>query len=424
MAAEHLSQNQLDGYGAKTLNSEELLTVDRHLASCDACHDRLTRMSANVFDRSHELAIEEPFHLDYDQHIAPYVDGTVNEIDREIVESHVALCASCAEDLRDLQQFSRETVPASPRPVRRKVALWRAQLWNPQLAAAIVIAIFLVGIIAAVVLWTSNRATQHQAGPAPSPGVDNQNASNGPRPPPDQATTQPSPEKPPSQPLIALNDGGQRITLDERGQSTGLESLSPDIRATVESVLTARRFNKSPAVGNLSESTGRLRGRTEEEDTIVPLSPAGVVIEGDRPTLRWSPLEGASDYVVTIHDSNFRPIESSGPLTGAEWTVERSLPRGVTYSWQIRAVKNGQTVIAPKPPAPEARFRVLDQKAFAAIENARRAQGNSHLAMGVLYWKHGLLDAAQREIEALARANPDSTVAAELLRSLKSVRSQ
>jgi hypothetical protein len=126
---------------------------------------------------------------------------------------------------------------------------------------------------------------------------------------------------------------------------------------------------------------------------------------------------------VTVHDSNFRPIESSGPLSGTEWSIQNPLPRGATYSWQIRAVVNGKTVISPKPPASEVRFRVLDQKTFAAIENARRVQGNSHLAMGVLYWKHGLMDAAEREFEALERANPGSTVAKELLRSLRSLRS-
>jgi hypothetical protein len=85
-------------------------------------------------------------------------------------------------------------------------------------------------------------------------------------------------------------------------------------------------------------------------------------------------------------------------------------------------VIDGKTVISPKPPAPETRFRVLDAKAFAAIETAKRVQGSSHLAMAVLYWKHGLIEAAERELEALARANPGSTVASELLRSLRSPR--
>ncbi len=441
--AGHLSQIQLVGYGARTLNSEELLAVDRHLASCNTCHDRLTRMVSKISDRSYDLSIQEPFHLDYDQHLAPYVDGTANEIDREIIESHIALCSQCAEDIRDLQEFRQQPLlPALQTEHGVKVSRWPRlmdqwqwpQLWNPQLTAALVIAVFMLGISAAILLWTRNRTQPvQQAGTASPPGVDNKEPTS-PGPSPGQLAVQPSPDQrddqsgqPKSQrdePLIALNDGGQQVTLDEHGHLTGLKSLPPDLRKTVENVLAARKFNRSPALGNLSESTGRLRGWSEKQDAIAPLEPAGVVIESDRPTFRWRALEGASEYVVTVHDSQLRAVESSGPLAGTEWSILRPLERGVTYSWQIRAVTDGKTVISPKPPAPEARFRVLDQKAFAAIENAKRVQRNSHLAMGVLYWKHGLMDAAEREFEALVRANPGSNVAAELLGSLRSLRRQ
>ena len=78
-------------------------------ATCDDCYARFTRIQPEPGDEtrlprvSSSESIEEPFHLDYDQHLVAYVDGTANNIDREIVESHVALCSECAEDLRDLQ---------------------------------------------------------------------------------------------------------------------------------------------------------------------------------------------------------------------------------------------------------------------------------------------------------------------------------
>jgi len=428
MTAEHLSDNQLVGYGAKSLNSEELLAVDRHLASCEACHDRLTRLSP--IERSYDLSIDEPFHLDYDQHVVPYVDCAADEIDREIIESHIALCSQCAEDIRDLQHFRQQTVPS---PVAREVPRlgqarqkWRwPQVWAPPLTATVAIAIFLLGITAAVMLWAINstKPVVHQAGPAASPQEQLPGLSS-PGPSPDEVVKQPSPG--PSSPtrnerVVALNDGGRQITIDERGQSTGLESLPPDLRRSVENVLAARKFSRSPALGDLSEGTGRLRSGSDEMAMLVQVSPGGVVVESDRPVLRWHALQGASDYVVTVFDSNFRVIENSGPLTGTEWTPQQPLRRGVTYSWQIRTIVDGKTVISPKPPAPEMRFRILDQAAFAAIENARRTYPNSHLAMAVLYWKHGLLSDADRELEALARANPNSNVTSELLRSLRAL---
>lgn len=437
MTTEHLSQNQLIGYAARTLNPEELLAVDRHLASCDTCNERLAARLPEVSERPYDLSIdEEPFHLDYDQHLVPYVDNVANEIDREIIESHIALCSQCADDIRDLQEFRQQPSLQTDRPVKvSRRARWmdqwqRTPLWSPRLAAALIIAIFGLGITSAVWLWTRAPAplpVQH-AGPVEPPGINQPGNEPSHGSSPGQVAIPPGVEESLNTqreaPLIALNDGGRQITLDKSGQSTGLESLPPDLRTTVENVLASRKFGRSPAFAfdNLSESNGKLRGGSEEQDTIVQLGPAGVVLESDRPVFRWRALEGASEYVVTVHNSKLRQVENSGPVTGTVWSIPIPLDRGETYSWQIRAVIDGKTVISPKPPAPETRFRVLDAKAFEAIEAARRVQGSSHLAMAVLYWKHGLIEAAERELEALARANPGSTVAAELLRSLRSPR--
>src|SRR5918992_1663931 len=147
MTTEHPSQIQLMGYGARTLNSEELLAVDRHLASCNTCHERLAGMLHKASEGSYDLSIgEEPFHLDYDQHLVPYVDGVANEIDREIVESHTALCSRCADEVRDLQEFRQQPSAPTERPEkvsRRRRWMdqrpWLQQL-NPRLAAALVFA--------------------------------------------------------------------------------------------------------------------------------------------------------------------------------------------------------------------------------------------------------------------------------------------
>lgn len=433
MTAEHLSQIQLLGYGARTLNSEELLAVDRHLASCDECHARLAEI---VSDRSYDLLTkEEPFHLDYDQHVAPYVDGTADEIDREIIESHIALCSQCADDIRDIQEFRQQ--PSRAAEVSRWPGWMGQWQWlqplNPRFAVALVIVLFVLGVTAAVWLWAKNRSplpVQQAGHVTPSP-PDNLEGYIGPSPAaspdvhagviPPETLGKINAERDPS--LIALLDGEQHLVTFKNGQSTGLESLPPELRTTVENVLAARRFGRSPALTDgLTESNGKLRGGSEEHETIEQLAPAGVVIQNAQPTFHWSALEGASEYVVTVMDSQLRLIESSGPVTGHEWSISKPLQRGETYSWQIRTVINGKTVISPRPPAPETRFRILDQKAVTAIETAKRTQSKSHLALAVLYWKHGLLEAAEREAELLARANPDSPVVDDLLRSLRSLK--
>jgi hypothetical protein len=447
MMSEHLSKTQFARYAGRTLNSDELLAVDRHLASCDACYAQFTSsLPGGVTVSAPSLeSIEEPFHLDYDQHLKPYVDGQSNEIDREIVKSHVALCSACADDLKDLQAFSNQ-------PVHRRIdrtsnvgpAPWKQWLpqWHwPRLsvsppAVAFVLVIFILGITLAVLMWTMRPASGplRQAGPTATPEVDKPStATDSPAPTSGEEISADNASKDAGQPerkrveprfpgegsLLALNDGGGQVSLNRKGQMVGLEELPPDLRQTVAHVLTTRRLEVSPGLRDLAESSRSLRGGLEERNTLQLLAPVGSVIESDRPTFRWRALEGAGDYTVRIYDSNLRDVESSGPLAGAEWTVPRPLERGVTYSWQIRAVKDGETVISPKPPAPEARFRVLDQESVVALENAKQLHGNSHLAMGVLYWKHGLIDEAEREFQALVSANPDSPVAAQLLESLR-----
>ena len=155
------------------------------------------------------------------------------------------------------------------------------------------------------------------------------------------------------------------------------------------------------------------------QSTFAPSEPVSVVIETDRPTFHWRPLEGAEHCIVTIFDAKLRQVASSGPVTRSEWTIPHALQRGVTYSWQITAVKNGETIVSPKPPLPEARFRVLDQHVVDALAKLRQSAGSSHLAMGVFYWKHGLIAESVREFQALANANPNSSAVKELLGSIR-----
>ena len=71
MTLEHLSETQLAAYSERNLEPDELITVDEHLASCDACYERLSRILPGA-PLSFQSG-EGPFHLDYEQHLEPYV---------------------------------------------------------------------------------------------------------------------------------------------------------------------------------------------------------------------------------------------------------------------------------------------------------------------------------------------------------------
>lgn len=425
MMSEHLSQSQLAGYSGRTLDADELLAADSHLASCDACHKRLTGVSKLDLSPSAPSG-ERPFHLDYDQHLEPYVDGNANDIDREIVDSHVAQCSQCAYDLRDLLAFRQQpaaaiTGDAAVTSSRRK--RWLPQwpwLSNPAFATAVVIAVFMLAM--AVFLWTTYRArrVEHAATGSSESDKEKQAVENEQ---PAPASTEHQPKDLPTlrheEPLITLNDAGGQILVNQRGQLEGLHDLPPDLKESVERALATRRLSDSPALTGWTTGAGMLRSELEEQNTFAPLEPMDVVIESDQPKFRWQALEAARQYVVTIHDAKFREVGNSGPIVGTEWTTPNSLERGVTYSWQISALKDGQTIVSPKPPLREARFRILDQRALVTLAKLEKSAGSSHLVMGVFYWKHGLIEESEREFQALARANPNSTAVAELLASIR-----
>ena len=424
--SEHLSQSQLAGYSGRTLEPQELLAVDGHLASCDVCHNRLTVVLPDVAKVVLSPSLQETFHLDYDQYLEPYVDGKANDIDREIVDSHVASCSRCADELRDLLAFKQQPVAA----VTRRSSRWKEWLsqWpllsNPAFATAVVIAILVLTM--AVVLWTkypasrrTEQAEDKQNKEQPSPAPTEQTAEKN-SPANENGTAVPAP--PGEQPLVVLNDAGGRVTVNQRGRLEGLHDLPPDLRESVEQALATRTLRASPALTGWSTGAGNLRGGVETRSTFAPLGPTDVVLETDRPAFRWRALDGASEYTVTIFDASLRQVATSGPVTATEWTTPNSLARGVTYSWQISALKDGKRVVSPKPPLPEARFRILDQPAVAALAKLRESAGSSHLAMGVFYWKHGLIDESEREFQALAKANPNSDAVKELLAHIRSLR--
>ena len=165
------------------------------------------------------------------------------------------------------------------------------------------------------------------------------------------------------------------MIVNQRGQLEGLQELPPDLRESVERALATRQLRASPALTGWPTGAGNLRGELEKRSTFAPLAPTDVVIETDRPTFRWQALEGAGHYIVTIYDTKLRQVGSSGPVTGTEWTIPNSLARGVTYSWQISALKDGETVVSPKPPLPEARFRILDQRAVSRTGKVEKICG-------------------------------------------------
>jgi hypothetical protein len=175
-------------------------------------------------------------------------------------------------------------------------------------------------------------------------------------------------------------------------------------------------------VEELSRQRETLLGAPGGARKVVIVGPAGTVLESDRPLFSWRPLNGEATYLVAVFDSEFKPVAKSGPLTATEWACPQTLRRGATYTWQVTALHNGETIVSPSPPAPEARFRVLEQDEADELKRARRLRPTSHLTLGVLYARAGMADEAEREFQALVESNPGSAAARSLLLSVRAWR--
>lgn len=443
---EHISDEIFDLYEARKTTPAEMLTAQTHVARCETCREKMARVlkTEKSFAAVHNnFAFEdfgdEPEHLPYEQ-LEFFVDNKLDEVDREIAESHLAICGECAKDLADLN-FYRE-ISAAPlikseiiaEPQRQ--SFWRKLFAFDSIGSfAPVAAVLLVAVLfGAWFLLRDNlneiaQSNINKSNSTPSPAVSNFNsiinsmsANTAPENSPPSNVAPSLENLPENQTLLALTDANGQITVDEKGNVKGLENLSPAAQKAIEQTLKSGKVSVSNAANSLGGNSGILMGEADENGG-VPFAlqtPIGKVIKENQPVLRWKPLKDAASYSAAIVDEKFRVVEQSGKLTGTSWKPSKPLPRGANYSWQVTAIKtDGTETVSPSSPAPQARFRVVEQNLFDEINRLEKSGKRSHLALGVLYAKAGLKREARIEFEKLARENPDSTLARKLLQSVK-----
>jgi len=422
---EHLSSAQVANWRRLKFAPAELLGVGDHLAECEQCR-RLVESALNndAMKLYADLATEAAAgpHLSFDQSAA-YVDGLLTGEERRTIEDHLASCAQCAPLTADLRAFRNEIAPElgreyRPRRAAERVAAragWRDRAMVALPAPFLKIPRWIYGAMVlsllAVAGWiVMSKRTPPQivhTSPAhtPSPSIN---------------LGSPTPELAPA--LVRLNDGGASLTLDARGRLTGVDQWPSEYRRMAEDALSNQRAPRSPLLAGLSRPGSSLMGGDDEGRGFAVIEPAGKVLLTDRPAFKWTRLDGAEGYVVEVYDARFKLVSSSPSLTDVNWTSPQ-LARGQVYSWQVKAIRGGQEFsIAPRPTAPQAKFRILDRTAAAEIARARRDYGSSHLLLGLLYARAGLLAEAEQEFRALQKANPDSDAPRKLTASLSGPR--
>jgi anti-sigma factor RsiW len=432
--SEHLTQKQLEDYCLQRLPVAELLPVSQHVGECEVCRQEIESavnadaaffaVRSSLF--ADVLPTDSLAHLTAAQ-ISSQVDNKLSGDELQFVTDHLRHCDECVLAVDDVRAFSKELAPSVARelsPSARPAAterVWQrtfarlTSLFRPSPVPALGVALAL--LLLAVIGWLFVRRLQEQRPkkeiavvPAASPQV--------------VPTALPFPSlatKVEPEIVAQLNDGKGVLSLDREGKLSGADELPAEYQSFVKKALTTRQVERAPQLEGLSRPPSSLMSANKEKGEFSLIEPAGNVLLSNRPTFRWSTLEGATEYTVEVYDSNFKLVAASPQLTSNLW-ASPPLPRGHVYAWQVKATKEGQEVTSPRPPAPQAKFRVLDQAKTDEIVRARRAYPSSHLIVGLLYADAGLLKEAEQELRLLQKANPDSEIARSLLRQVQALR--
>jgi hypothetical protein len=410
------------------------------MRDCEACRLKVERaidddaffgLKSEVLGSSAETvsSFAEQAHLTFER-TAAYVNEALAGEELQVVKDHLTGCEQCAMAVDDLRAFRNQVMPGLDREYRQPPTPATAEnRWRRFVASvpsvftrspALVVGSALGALLMIAAGWQAWQAIEL-------------NGKN-----PKMAQTTPSPTTPVVIPVVSpiptqeggaamviaqLNDGAGQVVLDGDGKLSGADRLPPAYQQMIKNTLSFQRLEKPPLLAGLVLSDSLLRkGGANRDVSFSVRAPVGIVMLSDRPTFRWSPLEGATGYVVEIYDDKLRQIIISPQLADTSWTATQSLKRGGIYSWQVTAIKGGEDIVSPRPPAPPAKFRILNQTLANEIVQARRAYSSSHLTMALVYTQAGLLDEAEREFLELQRANPNSTISRRLLADLQAMR--
>ena len=418
----HMSQEQLRQYGERRLPAAELFMVAGHLAECQLCYGNFSAAFPALTDAGASFSpawSDEPAklpHLNYEEHFQPYVDDEIGPVEREIVESHVEVCAVCAKHLRELGEFQeivayrRQTRAArqtTPQNWRSRLAAWRGRwrLLHPVLVAVCLALAALGGVLLAW-LWRQREPAQTNQVVTALPTIS---------PTPDAPPTQATPELATNPPAVATPSLVKKPEPppDEAEQLLAAENAPPEYRALLEQALRRQQIATPPELrGQVIVPHRTERGAGKAGHFLN--GPLGTFVRETRPVLRWQAQAGTR-YIVRVYDGE-KVIAESGEMTANAWQPPTPLARGRLYAWEVEARQDGAaSVVANDDGRLAARFKTLTAQSLANIEHAEQTTPPASLTRGLVYAQAGLRAEAEAALSAWQRQHPASPLAKRLL---------
>lgn len=400
----------MEAFCARVLDDSEMAASADHIAGCAACQ-RLFQIILKREKRNRPLRISvspadwfRHEHPEYDR-LASLAEKRLDAEAAAIVNLHLETCSFCREDMRSIDGVAAavgKEVQTRPAPApeiitpAKPVTVKKASpnRWKPAYTIAALLVIGSAGL-AAVLL--SRQSSPEASGNPPVAAST-------------VAPATPNPDVSSDGSTSALADGAMTIRFGESGIVSGLEAFPAEVQKDIADALLTGTIRKVMDLGRLAS------GQPVAGAPVIQY-PRRIVITEDRPSFRWAPLAGASGYQVRVNEPAGNQVANSGQLPPeiTQWRSPLSLRRGVIYSWTVTGVVNGEELVSV------ARFKLLEGSKLAELA-ALKDQYQSHLALGLFYLREGVLIEARREFQTLAKDNPDSPAAADLLRQAQSWR--
>lgn len=193
--------------------------------------------------------------------------------------------------------------------------------------------------------------------------------------------------------------------------------LPPDLRAVVARL--EEDADLDAVLGtDLRPRALQLSGPPGSVDDLQVLAPIGTSVREILPRLQWRPLPRAQGYRVVIERLDSGEVVTSPllPADAREWTPPALAP-GALHQWEVEAFGPEETLLAksPRPPQPEARFRILRPAEAEELRAAEARWGADAFVRGALRARAGLRAEA---MEAFTQAAQGSGPRAEAARKI------
>lgn len=166
-----------------------------------------------------------------------------------------------------------------------------------------------------------------------------------------------------------------------------------------------------------SQNGGQVRGTGATEGPapeIGLIQPVGTAVENRQPVLECRPVPGATDYRFSL-EAEGSNVEIAAPKRLSETRRQASAPLQPdnVYLWAVTAQRGGKQIRSQS-----ARFYVLNAADASAISAARHKLAAQPLALGIVYARYGMRNAAAQEFRQAMKAKETEPEASRRLKEI------